>query len=231
MKWILVAVAAAAVVAVVVVALVGGGSAHHGGGSTTGATASGGELAVAAGYLGISPPQLRRELRAGHSLSAVASGAGKSASGVVAAVVASRKATLDKLRAAGTISAAEEQRRLSRLRARLTNTNTGTQRPASITAHDAAAVTAYLGISRARLTSELRSGKSLAQIASAVPGRSPAGLTNALVKERRAQLNAEVAAGRLVAARRAAFLVTLRRRMTVLVNRSHPFSAALHLQG
>jgi hypothetical protein len=223
------AVAAAAVVAVVVVALAGGsGGSHRGSRERTAPTAaSGGELAAAASYLGLSRPQLRRELRAGHSLaSVVGATAGKSRSGLIEAIVAARRASLDKLRAAGVISPADERARLAKARARALGEVSGTPRPAVLTPRDATAAAAYLGVSRARLTSELGSGKTLAQLAAATPERSASGLIDALVTERHELLNTEVTAGLLSPARRAAFLLTVRGRMTALVNRSHPTAGA-----
>jgi hypothetical protein len=53
---------------------------------------------------------------------------------------------------------------------------------------DLATAATYLGISPARLSSELGSAKTLAQIADATPGKSAAGLAEALVAARRARL-------------------------------------------
>ena len=52
------------------------------------------------------------------------------------------------------------------------------------------AVASYLGISPAQLASELGSGKTLAQIASATPGKSAQGLVDSLLATRRARLAA-----------------------------------------
>jgi hypothetical protein len=55
----------------------------------------------------------------------------------------------------------------------------------------------YLGVSRARLRSELRSGKTLAQLAGATDDRSAAGLLRALNEVRANRLRAALASGRL----------------------------------
>jgi hypothetical protein len=60
-------------------------------------------------------------------------------------------------------------------------------------ARELAAAAAYLAISPAQLTSELGSGKTLAQIADATAGKSAAGLTEALIAARTARLAAATA--------------------------------------
>jgi hypothetical protein len=84
-----------------------------------GARAGGGP--GAARYLGLSPVQLRAALRAGRSLAQIADATpGKSASGLIDALVASRKAGLERAAAAGRLSQAKEQAMLSKLRTRVT---------------------------------------------------------------------------------------------------------------
>jgi hypothetical protein len=61
-------------------------------------------------------------------------------------------------------------------------------------ARDLKAASAYLGIPDTQIDSQLRAGKSLAQIAQATPGRSVAGLVAAVIGARRARI-ARVAAG------------------------------------
>jgi hypothetical protein len=56
-----------------------------------------------------------------------------------------------------------------------------------------AAASAYLGVSEAQLRGDLSSGKSLAQVAAATPGRSAAGLIEAIVGARRARLEQQLA--------------------------------------
>jgi hypothetical protein len=58
---------------------------------------------------------------------------------------------------------------------------------------DLAVAAAYLGISPAQLTSELGSGKTLAQIADATAGKSAAGLTEALIAVHKARLSTATA--------------------------------------
>jgi hypothetical protein len=54
----------------------------------------------------------------------------------------------------------------------------------------------YLGVSQATLRSELQSGKSLAQIASATPGKSVEGLKAAIMAAAKARLDQAVSSGR-----------------------------------
>jgi hypothetical protein len=55
----------------------------------------------------------------------------------------------------------------------------------------------YLGVSSTRLRSELRSGKTLAQLAGSTAGKSAAGLLQALIKGRANVLQAALASGRM----------------------------------
>lgn len=78
----------------------------------------------------------------------------------------------------------------------------------------------YLGIAPARLRKELRSGKTLARLADATPGKSSAGLVDALVSARKQRLAAAVAAGRVTRARAARREDLLRARIGLLVRRA-----------
>jgi hypothetical protein len=79
----------------------------------------------------------------------------------------------------------------------------------------------YLGIAPAQLRRDLRSGKTLAQVADATPGKSKAGLLDALVATRRRRLLHGVTAGKLAPARAARRVRRLRERMDKLV--THKF--------
>ena len=82
-------------------------------------------------------------------------------------------------------------------------TATGADRPsrsdrarhpvAGVRYHDLSAAAGYLGISQSVVERELRAGHSLAQIADATPGRSAAGLTAALIAQKRQRLAAQLA--------------------------------------
>jgi hypothetical protein len=78
-------------------------------------------LRVAARYLGVKPRGLRTQLSRGRTLAQIAASTpGRNASGLIAALLAARKTLLDRARAAGEISAALEQRALTRLKSRIT---------------------------------------------------------------------------------------------------------------
>ncbi len=79
----------------------------------------GGPLSAAAGYLGVSEPQLLGDLRGGKTLAQVARAEGKSVTGLEQALVAADRARLERLVASGWITRSQAQRRLDALRARI----------------------------------------------------------------------------------------------------------------
>ncbi|HEY7835851.1 MAG TPA: hypothetical protein VIB59_00210 [Solirubrobacteraceae bacterium] len=177
----------------------------------------GGVLYVAASYLGLSPRQLREQLRSGKSLAQLAASMpGKSETGLIAALLAGTKAR----RAAGDANLE------ARVKA-LVNTpgfaSAGHSRaPGARRAAVRAAVLSYLGIRGHQLLEQFRAGKTLAQIADSTPGKSAAGLTEVLVKTLTAKLNAAVAADRLSKKGQAVRLAVLHTRISHALNRSHP---------
>jgi hypothetical protein len=84
---------------------------------------------------------------------------------------------------------------------------------------DAAAT--YLGVTEAQLRTELESGKTLAQIATA-HGKTAEGLVGALLDAAKQKLDSAVAAGRLSRADADSMLAGLKDRMTELVNGRFP---------
>ena len=78
----------------------------------------------------------------------------------------------------------------------------------------------YLGISTDALKDQLKSGKSLAQIADATPGKSAQGLVDYLVAQAKTKLDAKVAAGKLTAAQESAWLDKLTDWVTAAVDKS-----------
>jgi hypothetical protein len=86
-----------------------------------GASAGGTTLATATSYLGITRRQIRSEQRAGRSIAQIAdTKRGKSATGVIDALVKARTATLASELAAGTLTHAGETAALGTLRQRVT---------------------------------------------------------------------------------------------------------------
>jgi hypothetical protein len=162
----------------------------------------GGVLASAAAYLGLSPKQLHEQLGAGRSLAQIADAtSGKSAAGLIAAIEASQRQRLS-------ATAANLSTRVTRAVDRVRSANGA-----------AAAAARYLGLSATQLRSQLRAGKTLAQIASATSGRSQAGLIEALVSARKASLEAAVKAGTITQTHAEKILPRLQQRAKAQANR------------
>jgi hypothetical protein len=84
---------------------------------------------------------------------------------------------------------------------------------------DLAVASGYLGLTAAQLRSELRSGRTLAEVAGSLKGRTTGGLIDAILAARRATLQAAVARGELSGADERASLATLRGRVSGRVDR------------
>lgn len=188
------------------------------------------DLAAAAGYLGIPPAQLSSELSSGKTLAQIADAStGKSAAGLIEALIAARRARLaaaaarlpqwvaaEVSRAGGPAGAGQ---RTARHRV------TGAARLDALFSAPAArgsVAAGYLGVAPARLKSQLRSGKTLAQVADATSGKSKAGLVDALVAARRSKLAVATAAGQLTQALQAKRVARLHKRMSAFVQ--HQFA-------
>jgi hypothetical protein len=179
-------------------------------------------LAPAASYLGMTVSQLEGDLASGKTLAEVADATnGKSAAGLIEALVAVRRQKL-------TAAAASLTKRVTAAVNRRGGpgaANGGARRPGwrrlfAAPTRLGFVAASYLGMPAAQLQSDLRSGETLAQVAKATSGRSEAGLIEALVATRRARLAAAVASGNLPAARASAIGSKLSRRVTRLVNAS-----------
>ena len=175
----------------------------------------GGVFQSAASYLGLTPSQLKEQLRSGKTLAEIAAAKpGSSEAGLVAAIVAAVKAKLP----GATPSDLE-----TRVKA-LVNRSPGTElrRHARLGAarHGAlrAAALSYLGLTRHELREQLRAGKTLAQIADAIPGKSAAGLAEALTNAVTARLNGAKSAHKLSKKAEAARTAAIKTRITSLLN-------------
>jgi hypothetical protein len=170
-----------------------------------------GGIAVAASYLGLTTVQLRSDLRSGRTLAQIAeTTSGRSTSGLLDALLSAKTATFA---TSGTLSAAKLLRLRTRLTAKVERVSTA---PAGA---NLSAAASYLGVGTAQLHRELRSGTTLAQIASATPGSSPAGLIAALASAGKSRLAAAAASGALTPKREKALLSALPRRVTNEVGR------------
>jgi hypothetical protein len=83
------------------------------------------------------------------------------------------------------------------------------------------AITTYLGLTAAELRTQLESGKTLAEIAKA-QGKTVTGLTDAIVADAKARLDAAVADGRLTSAQAASMLADLKSHVDDMVNSTGP---------
>jgi hypothetical protein len=183
-------------------------------------------LAPAAAYLGISVQQLSSELSSGKTLAQVAdSRSGKSASGLVAALLAAKQAklahaasTLPKRvnaevnRAGGPRSAIAGRGVAAAPRSRLDTLFSAPASPGRVAA-------SYLGLAPSQLKAELQSGKTLALLAGATPGKSKAGLVDALVASREKRRARAASAGQVSRARLARRRERLRKHANMLVER------------
>jgi hypothetical protein len=105
------------------------GAARFGGGFGRGG-ASGDDFAAAATYLGITTDVLKSDLQSGKTLAQIADATtGKSATGLIQALVASEQSKLDAAVTAGKLTQAQEQTLLANLQQRVTDLVNGT-RPA-----------------------------------------------------------------------------------------------------
>lgn len=77
---------------------------------------------------------------------------------------------------------------------------------------------AYLGLSKDAIKAQLESGKTLAQIADATPGKSAAGLVNFVVASAKTKLDVWVANSKISQAQEDTWLAKLGAKVTVAVN-------------
>jgi hypothetical protein len=200
-----------ALVLVGVLALAGGGTALANKGKSntdraagTGAVRAGhgpsDDLDAAATYLGTTSSNLLTQLRGGKTLAQIAAATnGKSAAGLIAALVAHEQTELADAVKAGRLTQAQADQITTGLQQRFTDLVNGV-RPAHGFGHGGphmfggpfAAAATYLGISASALETQLRSGKTLAQIANATTGKSAAGLVAALVTDAKQHFGANV---------------------------------------
>jgi hypothetical protein len=202
------------------------GTHAHGAARHSGHRAGGQLLASAASYLGLTVAQVRGDLQSGRTLAQVASAtSGKSPAGLIEAIVAARRASLATDVADLTRRVTDEVNRpggpgLRGFGARSAGLGLNGGRLLAARGVLGSAAASYLGLTAAQLRSDLRSGRSLADLANATSGRSPAGLVSALVTARKAQIATAVADGRLSQTREDTLVTNLPKRMTALVNRT-----------
>ncbi|MDX6474933.1 MAG: hypothetical protein QOH95_444 [Gaiellaceae bacterium] len=215
------------------------GDGHGGpGGRGFGHGPAGDELTAAANYLGVTETALVTQLQGGKTLAQVAGAtSGKSAAGLVDALVAAEKTEIAAAVTAGRITQAQADQVLPTLTARFTafvnNTEPehGRGGPGGPGGHgfghgpggdELTAAATYLGVTETALVTQLQAGKTLAQVADATSGKSSAGLIDALVAAEKKEIAAEVTAGRLTQAQADQIIPTLTARFKALANGTRP---------
>jgi len=212
------AVALLAVIAAVLIVTLGGAGNGHGHDrrariarrSAGAGKVQGSDAQLAASYLGLSPEALRRRLRRGETLNEVAESIpGRSPRELMRTVLAHRTAELRKQG----LTPAQVRDQQQHLREELTRQLRRTRRigaalgPAS----------RYLGIEQAQLRAQLRSGRTIAQVAAA-HGHSRAELLAGILRVHAQRLEAQRRAGTITAAEARRALALLRKRAERLID-------------
>jgi lambda repressor-like predicted transcriptional regulator len=183
-----------------------------------------GLLKVAADYIGLDRKALVAELREGQSLAQVATAQGKPVAGLKQALRGAVIAKLDQRLAGGTLTSEQRQQVVSRLDARIDRIvdrvwKAG-ERPGRAWKQGLMKTAAgYVGLTRKELGTELKAGKSLAQVAVA-QGKSVEGLKQALLNAVKTRLDQLVANGELKADRREKLLSRIEAKIEKIVNRT-----------
>jgi D-Tyr-tRNAtyr deacylase len=182
-------------------------------------------LTPAADYLSVSLSTLQSDLKGGKTLAQEATAKGKTASGLVDAIVAAEKKVLDAQNAAGWLTDAQESGLLDNFKAEVTElVNNGPAVPPVGPKNGLLQTAAdYLGISASDLVADLQSGKTLAQEATA-KGKTVDGLVQALLAPLKTKLDKGVSAGDITSAQETAILNHATTALTDLVNNAKPSS-------
>jgi polyhydroxyalkanoate synthesis regulator phasin len=189
-------------------------------------------------YLGLKPAELATQLRSGKSLADIATAQGKTVDGLKTAITDAATKQLDAAVTAGKLSKEQETKLLADLSSHLDDLVNGVHKgiggPGEMRhgfgfgfgfggpglMAGIADVSTYLGLKPAELATQLRSGKSLADIAKA-QGKTVDGLKTAITDAATKQLDAAVTAGRLSKEQEAKLLAGLTSHLDELVNDVH----------
>ena len=192
----------------------GGPGGPRGGGGLLGADV----LTPAATFLGVSLSTLEADLKGGKTLAQEATAKGKTAAGLIDALVASEKTVLDAQNAAGWLTDAQETAVLANLKDAITNlVNNGPPVPGAAHAGPLDTAATYLGMTVSDLQAALKSGKTLADEAAA-KGKTVDGLVQALLAPLKTELDKRVTAGDITAAQETTILNDQTTHLTDLVN-------------
>ena len=202
----------------------GPGFGHHGGGG--GGILAADVLTPAADYLGVSLSTLQSDLTGGKTLAQEATAKGKTAAGLIDAIVAAQRKVLDAQNAAGWITDAQETNVLANIKSAVTDlVNNGPRVPFGPRTSLLQTAADYLGMSVSDLQTDLRAGKTLAEEAKA-KGKTADGLVQALLAPLKADLDKRVTAGDITAAQETAILNRETAHLTDLVNNTAPKAQA-----
>jgi hypothetical protein len=185
-------------------------------------------LTPAAQFLGISVSTLTSDLNSGKTLAQEATAKGKKADDLISAIVAAQKANLDNEKAAGWITADQETAILKAYQDAVTDlVNNGPPVPKAGQPGDFLQTAAtFLGVSISDLQSDLKSGKSLADVAKA-QGKSVDDLVTALLAPAKKNLDQAVTDGKITQAQETAILNKMTSALTNLVNNTKPANAQM----
>jgi hypothetical protein len=177
-------------------------------------------------YLGLTADQLRTDLQSGKTLAQVASAQGKTVSGLEDAIIAGARKSLDAAVAAGQLTAAQEAARLADLQSHVADIVNSTGPPDGGRGGPGGgpatkAIADYLGLTSDEIRTQLQSGKTLAQVATA-QGKTVDGLQAAIVADAKTHLDAAVAAGKLTATQETSMLSDLQSHVANMVNSTGP---------
>jgi hypothetical protein len=181
-------------------------------------------LTPAASYLGISASDLASDLKSGKTLAQEATAKGKTASGLIDAIVAAEQKVLDAQVSAGWLTDTQETNVLAAIKNAVTDlVDNGPLAPPAPRNGLLQTAATYLGMSVSDLQSDLRSGKSLADEATA-KGKTVDGLVQALLAPLKSALDQRVSSGDLTSAQETGILNRAQQRLTDLVNNTKPSS-------
>jgi hypothetical protein len=182
-------------------------------------------LTPAAGYLGIPLATLQSDLKGGKTLAEEATAMGKTASGLIDAIVAAETKVLDAQNAAGWITDAQETNLVAAFKDQVTDlVNNGPGIPPAakaMTGGPLQSAATYLGISVSDLLNDLTGGKTLAQEATA-KGKTVDGLVQAMLAPLKTKLDKSVADGDITAAQETTILNKATTALTNFVNNTKP---------
>jgi hypothetical protein len=179
-------------------------------------------LTPAATFLGVSLSALEADLKGGKTLAQEATAKGKTASGLIDALVASEQTVLDAQNSAGWLTDAQETAVLANLKNAITNlVNNGPPVPGAGHAGPLDEAATYLGMTVSDLQAALESGKTLADEAAA-KGKTVDGLVQALLAPLKTELDKRVTAGDITAAQETTILNNQTTHLTDFVNGKAP---------